>query len=211
MAVADVLNISGEKISELELDEHIFDVPVKQNVLHEVVNMQLAKSRAGTASVKRRSDVKGSGRKLYRQKGTGHARAGDIKSPLRRGGGVIFGPNPRSYVKRVPKKVRRQALCMALTVKNKEGALLVLDDFEMEEIKTKRFLGIMQDLNVENALIVTDRSISNLELSSRNVPSVKVLRSEGLNVYDILKYDSLILLVPSVEKIKTRLTTSSVQ
>jgi large subunit ribosomal protein L4 len=211
MAVADVLNISGEKISELELDEHIFDVPVKQNVLHEVVNMQLAKKRAGTASVKRRSDVKGSGRKLYRQKGTGHARAGDIKSPVRRGGGVIFGPNPRSYVKHVTKKVCRQALCMALTVKNKGGALIVLDDFEMEEIKTKRFVGIMQNLNVENALIITDRSISSLELSSRNVPSVKVLRSEGLNVYDILKYDSLILLVPSVEKIKTRLTTSSVQ
>lgn len=205
MAVVNVLNSEGEKVSELNLNDVIFDVPVKASVLHEVVTMQLAGRRAGSASVKHRSDVKGSGRKLFRQKGTGRARRGDIKSPLLRGGGSVFGPDPRSYSYKVPKKVRKLALKMALSAKLRENELIVLDRLELEQIKTKRFLEVLNALKIKNALIVTDKKNENLELSSRNVPEVKVLRYEGLNVYDILKYKNLILLESSIEGIERRL------
>lgn len=205
MPVFDVLNIKGEKVSTVDLADSIFDVPVKSSVLHDVVTMQLANRRAGTAAVKHRSDVKGSGRKLFRQKGTGRARRGDIKSPLLKGGGVVFGPGPRSYSYKVPKKVRRLALKMALSSKCQEKQLVVLDQFGLEEIKTKKFVEVLKDLNLGKTLIVTDAENTNLELSSRNVPSVKVLRCEGLNVYDILNYNTLVLLEPSIEGIERRL------
>jgi len=205
MATVDVLNIQGNKVSQAELPDAIFDVPVKKTVLHQVVTAQLAKRRAGTACVKNRSDVTGSTRKLYRQKGTGRARRGDIKSPLLRGGGVIFGPHPRSYEKKVPKKVRKLALKMALTCKLKEAELLILDQFEMAQIKTKDFVSAIQTLNAANALFVTADQDLNLELSSRNVPGVKVMRLEGLNVYDILKYEKLVLLEGAIAGIEGRL------
>jgi len=205
MAVLDVINTKAEKVSEVELSDDIFDIPVKPNILHEVVVMQLAGKRSGSASVKHRSDVKGSGRKLFRQKGTGRARRGDIKDPLLRGGGVIFGPEPKSFSYKVPKKVKRQALKMALSSKLQEDSILVLDRFEIEQVKTKRFLEVLDSLNVKNALIVTEEKNENLELSSRNVPEVKILRSEGLNVYDILKYKNLILLESSIKSIEGRL------
>ncbi len=205
MAVVDVLNSKGEKVSQLNLEDIIFDIPVKSNVLHEVVTMQLASRRSGSASVKHRSDVKGSGRKLFRQKGTGRARRGDIKSPLLRGGGSVFGPDPRSYFYKVPKKVRRLALKMALSTKLRENELIVLDRFELEQIKTKGFWEVLNALKIKNVLIVTDKRNENLELSSRNVPEVKVLRCEGLNVYDILKYKNLILLESSIKGIEKRL------
>lgn len=205
MATVDVLNIQGNKVSQAELPDAIFDVPVKKTVLHQVVTAQLAKRRAGTACVKNRSDVTGSTRKLYRQKGTGRARRGDIKSPLLRGGGVIFGPHPRSYEKKVPKKVRKLALKMALTCKLKEAELLILDRFEMAQIKTKDFVSAIQTLKAANALIVTEDQDLNLELSSRNVPGVKVMRLEGLNVYDILKYEKLVLLEGAIAGIEGRL------
>lgn len=173
--------------------------------MHEVVNMQLSNRRAGTASVKHRGEVRGSGKKLFRQKGTGRARRGDIKSPLLRGGGVVFGPDGRKYAYKVPKKVRKLALRMALSSKLHDNELMVLDQFELEEIKTKDFAGILKTLNLESALIVTDKPNENLELSSRNVPEVKVLRSDGLNVYDILKYRMLVLLEPAVKNIEGRL------
>lgn len=205
MSIIDVFNTNGDKISQLELDDSIFNVPVKQSMLHEVVTMQLACRRAGTASVKHRSDVKGSTRKLYKQKGTGRARRGDIKSPLLRGGGSIFGPNPRSYSYKVPKKIRKQALRMALTCKFQENNLLVLDKLELEEAKTKGFVYVLGNLHVKKALIVTEATNENLELSSRNIPDIKVMRCEGLNVYDILKYEKLILLEPSIKGIEGRL------
>jgi large subunit ribosomal protein L4 len=167
--------------------------------------MQLARRRSGSASVKHRSDVKGSGKKLFRQKGTGRARRGDIKSPLLRGGGVAFGPDPKSYSYNVPKKVRKLALKMALTSKFQENAIIVLDRFELEKIKTRKFAEVLNTLDVKNVLIVTDKKNENLELSSRNVPGVKVLRIEGLNVYDILKYKNLILAESSIEVIERRL------
>jgi large subunit ribosomal protein L4 len=205
MAGMDVLNIKGEKVSQVELVDRIFNVPVKSSILHEVVKMQLAGKRSGTAAVKHRSDIKGSGRKLFRQKGTGRARRGNIKSPLLRGGGVVFGPDPRSYAYKVPKKVRRLALKMALSTKVQGNNLVVLDQFELDQVKTKKFLEVVNTLKLDNVLIVTEQKNENLELSSRNVPDVKVLRSEGLNVYDILKYKKLILLESSLKNIEGRL------
>jgi large subunit ribosomal protein L4 len=205
MPVLDVHNVNGKQISQVELAEDIFSVPVKSSILHEVVTMQLANRRSGTAAVKHRSDVKGSGRKLFRQKGTGRARRGDIKSPLLRGGGVVFGPDGRKYTKKVTKKVRKLALKMALSSKVLENDLMVLDQLELDQIKTKDFVSVLNALKLNNALIVTDNTNDHLELSSRNVPHVKVLRSEGLNVYDILKYRKLVLLEPAVKHIEGRL------
>ncbi len=205
MAILDVIDSKGEKVTQIDLPDSIFDVPIKLNILHEVVKMQLASKRAGTASVKHRSDVKGSGKKLFRQKGTGRARRGDIKDPLLRGGGSIFGPDPKSYAYKVPKKVRRMALKMALSSKFKENELLLLNGFDLKQIKTKEFLRIMEALSVTNGLIITDKKDEKLELSSRNVPGIKVLKSQGLNVFDILKYKNLILLESSLKEIEGRL------
>lgn len=204
MAVVDVFNSKGEKVSEMELSDDVFTVEIKPSVLHDVVKMQLAKKRSGTACVKNRSDVKGSTRKLYRQKGTGRARRGDIKSPLLRGGGVVFGPHPRSYAYNLPKKVRQLALKMALSSKLKNNNLTVVDDFSLSEVKTRNFVGVMQALEVGKALIVISEEDNNLVLSARNVPNVKVLKAEGLNVYDILRYDRLLLLPSSVRSIEGR-------
>ena len=205
MPVVDVQNIKGKKIAQVDLADDVFSVPVKSSVLHEVITMQLSNRRSGTAAVKHRSDIRGSGRKLFRQKGTGRARRGNIKSPLLRGGGVVFGPDGRNYKYQVPKKVRKLALKMALTSKLNDKQLLVLDQFELGEIKTKEFVNVLKTLNINSALIVTDKENGNLELSSRNVLDVKVLRSEGINVYDILKYRTLVLLEPAVKNIEGRL------
>jgi large subunit ribosomal protein L4 len=205
MAVIDVIDTGGKKVSQIDLKDDIFGVPVKPSILNQVVTMQLANRRRGTASVKHRSDVRGSGRKLFRQKGTGRARRGDVKSPLLKGGGVVFGPDNRSYTQKVPKKVRRLALKMALSSKLADNDLLVVDQIAMDRIKTKDFIGIAEALQVDTALIVTDQPNTNLELSSRNLPDIKVLRCEGLNVYDILKHKKLILLEASVKGIEGRL------
>jgi large subunit ribosomal protein L4 len=205
MAVVDVQNIDGEKISQVDLAETIFNVDIKKSVLHEVVTMQLACKRKGTASVKHRSDIRGSQRKLFRQKGTGRARMGNIKSPLLRGGGSVFGPDPRDYSYKVPKKVRKLALKMALTSKLKDDELLVVDKLEFEQIKTKKFLEAAENLKITNALIITDDKNENLELSARNVSNIKVLQTKGLNVVDILKYKNLVLVESSIKAIEGRL------
>ena len=205
MAVVDVINTAGEVVSQAELNETIFNVPVKKSVLHQVATAQLAAKRSGSASVKRRSDVKGSRAKLYRQKGTGRARKGDIKSPLLRGGGVVFGPSPRDYSKKVPKKVRKLALKMALSCRAQDQQLVVVDKIDLEEIKTKVFAGIVKQIDAEKALIVTGEKNENLELSSRNLPGVKILQAQGVNVYDILKYPKLVLVQPAIEGIEGRL------
>ncbi len=205
MAVVDVINSSGKKVSQVDLNDDIYNVPVKPSVLHEVVIMQQASKRAGTASTKHRSDVTGSGRKLFRQKGTGRARRGNIKAPLLRGGGVAFGPKPKSWAYKVPKKVRKLALRMALSSKLQTEDILILDQFDLDQIKTKAFLEVAGNLQMNDALIVTDQKNENLELSSRNIPAIKVLRYEGLNVYDILKHKTLVLLEASVMAIEGRL------
>jgi len=205
MPVVDVKNIEGKKVTSIDLVDSIFNVPIRSSVLHQVVNMQLANRRAASASVKHRGEVQGSTRKLYRQKGTGRARRGDIKSPLLRGGGVVFGPDGRTYAFKVPKKIRKLALKMALSSKLQTDALIVLDKFELTQIKTKDFVNILNSLKLSNALIITGEKNENLELSSRNVPDIKVLQSGGLNVYDILKYRTLILLEPAIKNIERRL------
>jgi large subunit ribosomal protein L4 len=205
MSVIDVKNTKGKKVSTVDLAENIFNVPVKPSVLHEVVSMQLANRRTANAAVKHRSDVRGSGRKLFRQKGTGRARRGDIKSPLLRGGGVVFGPDGRTYAFRAPKKVRKLALKMALSSKLQAKEIVVIDKFELEQIKTKDFVDILKNLKLTKTLIVTEGKNENLERSSRNVPGVKVLRHEGLNVYDILKYKTIILMEPAIKHIEGRL------
>ena len=205
MPAVDVTNIEGKQVSQVDLADSIFNVPVKSSVLHEVVTMQLANKRSATATVKHRSDVRGSGRKLFRQKGTGRARRGNIKSPLLRGGGVVFGPDNRNYAYKVPKKIRKLALKMALSSKLNDDKILVLNQFELEDIKTKAFVNVMQTLNLTNALIITDKDNEQLMKSSRNVPDVKVLKSDGLNVYDILKYQTLVLLEPAIQNIEGRL------
>lgn len=205
MAVVDVVNIAGEVVSQAELNDAIFNVPVKKSVLHQVATAQLAAKRSGTASVKRRSDVAGSRHKLYRQKGTGRARKGDIKSPVLRGGGVVFGPSVRDYSQKVPKKVRKLALKMALSCKVRDRQVIVVDQMALDAIKTKVVAGIVKQLDAEKALIVTGEKNDNLALSSRNLPGIKVLQPEGINVYDILKYPKLVLVQPAIAGIEGRL------
>jgi large subunit ribosomal protein L4 len=206
MAAVDVLNSAGNKVSEAELIDEIFNIPVKTSVLHEVVRSQLAAKREGTAASKTRAMVKGSTKKLFRQKGTGNARAGSVKSPLRKGGGVIFGPSPRSYAYKVPKKVRRLALKMALSSKVQESTLYVIDELKLEEIKTKVLSEVLGTLNLQDLLIVSDSEDMNLALSSRNIPDVKVIKTAGLNVYDILKFKNLLLVESTIKNIEGRLS-----
>jgi large subunit ribosomal protein L4 len=200
-----VYSTGKKKVSDVELDERIFNAEIKDHVVHDVIRFQLAKRRAGTASTKKRSVVRGGGRKPYRQKGTGRSRAGSIRSPLWRGGGVIFGPGPRDYGFTLPKKLRKQALRAALSARAAEGRLLVVNQFQLKEIKTKSFVEILNRFGVKEALIVTGEENFNLECSARNIPGIKVLRVEGLNVYDILSHEYLILVKDSVEKIQERL------
>ena len=207
MPLVKVYSTAKRKVSEMELDERVFNVEIKDHLLHDVVRMQLANMRTGTASTKNRSAVRGGGRKPYRQKGTGRARAGSRRSPLWRGGGVIFGPAPRDFGFNLPKKMRKQALRVALSARAAEGKLLVLNQFELKEIKTKSFVEILARLGMEKALIVISQENFTLERSARNIPGVKVLRVEGLNVYDILNHENLILVKDAVEKIQESLAS----
>jgi large subunit ribosomal protein L4 len=201
----EIYNTNKEKVSQVELDKKTFSGEVNPHLLYEVVKMQLASRRRGTASTKNRSHVRGGGTKPWRQKGTGRARAGTIRSPLWTGGGVVFGPLPRNYSYRVNKKAKKAALRSALSAKLKENKLFILDNFNLNEIKTKSFVTILGNLAIDDALIIDDANI-NLEKSARNVLGIKVLRPEGLNVYDILKYDSLIITQPCLEKITKSLS-----
>ncbi len=205
MTVIDVYNLQREKTSQAELNEKVFQVPVKKHVLHQVVVSQLANRRAGTASTKGRSEVNRSGKKLWRQKGTGRARAGDAGSPTRRGGGVSFGPKPRKYTSKIPKKLGKLALRMALSDKFQNERLLVLSDFNLPKIKTRDFVQVMRTFDVSKALIVTAEKNETLEKSSMNVPWVKVTRCEGLNVYDVLNHEHLFLVQSTIPKIEEAL------
>lgn len=205
MAVTEVKNTKNEKIGELELPESIFGVEVKSHILHDIVKMQMANRRSGTASTKTRAEVSGSNAKPWRQKGTGRARSGQKRSPVWRGGGTVFGPKPRDYGYKLPRKVRKLGLCMALSSRLAEDNLLVVDEFQLERIKTKDFLAIMQNFNFDNALIVTDTDNENLEKSSSNAHGYKVMLTEGLNVYDILLHRKIILTKASIGQLEARL------
>lgn len=205
MAVTEVYNIKKEKVGDLELDEALFGVEVNPHLLHDIVRMQRANRRAGTACTKTRVEVEGSNKKPWKQKGTGRARAGSRKSPLWRGGGTVFGPRPRSYAFNMPRKVKKLGLKMALSSRFGDELLLVLDDFRLDESKTKNFIKIMDSFSISNALIVVPASINSLERSSRNVPGFKVIPTEGLNVYDILLHKHIVLLEPCIEQLRERL------
>jgi large subunit ribosomal protein L4 len=205
MAVTEVFNTDNKKVGEVELNDALFGLEVKHHVLHDVVKMQLANRRAGVASTKTRSEVRGGGAKPWRQKGTGRARAGTRNSPIWRGGGTTFGPKPRDYSYKLPKKVRKLGLRMALSTRFSEDNMMVLDDFDLSEIKTKKFLEIMKKLEIDNGLIVVPEKNENLEKSSRNLHGFKVIPAEGLNVYDVLLHHRLVLLQPCLEQLEKRL------
>ena len=204
MSTVEVKNIKNEKVGEIELNDQIFNLEVKGYMLHDVVRMQRATKRAGTACTKSRSEVRGSGAKPWRQKGTGRARAGSRRSPIWRGGGVAFGPKPRDYSFKLNRKVKKQAVAMAMSARLQEGNLIVLDDFTMDQIKTRDFVTVMNTLDLDTALIVTEETNENLTKSSRNVNGFKVLNPEGLNVYDILLHKKLVLLQPALTSLEER-------
>ena len=205
MPTVDVFNLNHEVTGQLELSEAIFGVPVKTHVLHEVVVYQLAKRRAGTAKTKGRSEIRGGGKKPWKQKGTGRARAGTSRSPVWRGGGTIHGPHPRDYEMNVPKKVRRLALKMALSQKVLDDEFKVIDQFKLDRIKTKDFVGLMDRFELGKTLVVLPEPDEIIEKSARNIPNVKILRSEGLNVYDLLDYHVVILSRECVGRIEEAL------
>jgi large subunit ribosomal protein L4 len=192
-------------VSQPQLDEQIFGVKARPHLLHQAVVMQLRNRRAGTAATKSKGFVRGGGKKPWRQKGTGRARAGSIRSPIWVGGGTIFGPQPRDYSFRMPRKARREALLSALSLKKQEGRLIVLDKLELEEAKTKLMARALAELNVQSALIVVSQLDERIERSARNLPKIKVLRVEGLNVYDLLRYDHLILMEGALKLLQERL------
>jgi large subunit ribosomal protein L4 len=202
MAIAEIIDIKGERIGEIEIKDDVFNCEVKPHLIHDVVTMQLANRRSGTASTKTRKEVRGGGKKPFKQKGTGRARQGSSRSPLQPGGGTVFGPHPRDYHYLVPKKVRRSALRSALTVRYGGANMRILDKLELSEISTKDFNSIIKALNLKKPLFVIDRKDETVEKSARNIPYVKVLRTEGLNVYDVIKHENLILTVDALRKIE---------
>lgn len=204
MSTVSVLNIKNEKVGEIELNEKVFDIAVKEHLLHDVVKMQLAGRRAGTACTKTRIEVSGGGKKPWRQKGTGRARSGSNTSPVWRGGGVSFGPKPRDFSIKLNRKVKKQALAMAMSARNQEGNLIILDDFTLDAIKTKEFVNVMKVLDIENGLIITENLNDNVNRSSRNVQGFKVLSTAGVNVYDILLHKKLILVKPAIDDLEKR-------
>ena len=187
------------------LNEAIFGVRTRPHLLHQAVVMQLANRRSGDAATKTKGFVSGGGKKPWRQKGTGRARAGSIRSPIWVGGGTTFGPQPRDYSYRMPRTARREALLSALSLKNRDGKVIVVDKFEIDVIKTKLMVKALTELNVDSALIVIAQSDVKLERSARNLPKVKVLRVAGLNVYDLLRYEHLILTEAALKLLEERL------
>jgi len=202
MPTVDVLDVDARKVGEVALRDDIFAVEPKPHLLHFVIRYQLAAKRMGTASTKTRSEVRATGRKLWRQKGTGRARTGTRASPLWRGGGVVFGPKPRPYGFHVPKKVKKAAMRSALTLKLNEEKLLVLEHFDMAEIRTKTFVAHKEKLQLKNALIVVNGENENLQKSARNVQGIKVLKTHGLNLFDILRHDQLVLTREAIDYIE---------
>ena len=201
MAKVDVYNLQKEKVAETEIADSVFNAEVKEHLVRDVVVWQLAKRRQGTVAVKNRSRVKGGGAKPWRQKGTGRARAGTSRSPIWRGGGVIFGPQQRDYNYRLPKQIRRQALISVLTQKFQEGKLLIFQDFNLESIKTKQVVELLKRFDVNKAVLVAEDN-QELLLSTRNIPGALAVNQNGVNVYDLLKYDYLMLSDASLKKIE---------
>lgn len=203
MPKVPVYNMSGSQVGEIELAESIFGIEPHMHVLHEAVVMQQASRRRGTHDVKNRSEVAGGGRKPWRQKGTGRARQGSIRSPQWVGGGTVFGPTPRSYSYKLPKKVRRLALKSALSSKFKDGSIIVVDALTFDVPKTKEMIQVLSNLNVsKKALIVSVERDQNIERSASNIPGVKVVSATGVNVLDLLKHNHLVITKDAVAKVE---------
>jgi len=205
MPTVPVYNTQGSQVGEIALNDQVFGVKVNKALLHEAVTMQLASRRLGTSAVKNRAAVRGGGRKPYRQKGTGQARHGSRRSPIWTGGGVVFGPSPRSYKYSLPKKARRLALKSALSAKVEAGEIIVVDAFNLTEPKTKVMVGILENLKAKKPLIVTAEYETFVDKSARNIPGVMTMASEGLNVYDILAHDHLVITKDAVSKVEEAL------
>ncbi|KJS85054.1 MAG: 50S ribosomal protein L4 [Peptococcaceae bacterium BICA1-8] len=195
-------NKEGSQVGEIELNDQVFGIEPNESVVHEAVVMQQASLRRGTSNTKSRGEVRGGGRRPWRQKGTGRARAGTIRSPLWRGGTIIFGPKPRDYSYSIPKKKRRLALKSVLSAKVLDGELIVVDELSFEQPKTKEMIKVLEALKASKALIVTAELEENVDKSSRNIPGVRSLGATGLNVYDILSHDKLILTKEAVAKVE---------
>ena len=202
MPVADVFDIDKNKVSQIELNDAVFGAQANHDVVYEVVRMQMASRRQGTAATKERGDIRGGGKKPWRQKGTGRARAGTTRSPLWRGGGTVFGPRPKEHAFKVPRKVRKAAIISALSMKFSEDRIVILKEFPMEEIKTLKFKEVVERFGFRKALFILDKPNQVLEKSSKNLSDIKMIKSEGINVYDLLKHDHVVLLEPSVRMIE---------
>lgn len=205
METVQVLNIQKKRVADLELEPSVFDVPIRKSLFYEVVKRSLAARRRGTHATKTRHFVSGGGKKPFRQKGTGRARQGTNRSPLMPGGATVFGPLPRSYRYGLPRKVRRSAMRSALSLKAKEGKLVLLDQIELEGIKTRVLLDTLKGLALHKALIVIDAPNDNLEKSARNLRDFKVVKASGMTLFDVLRYDELVLTRPAYDLIVTRL------
>ncbi len=202
MATVAVYNIEGKEVDKLELNDNVFGVEINEHLVHLAVVSQLANGRQGTQSAKTRSEVSGGGRKPWRQKGTGHARQGSTRSPQWTGGGVVFAPKPRDYSMKMNKREKQIAIKSALTSKVQDSKLIVVDEFKIDEIKTSKFAQILDNLKAPKALVVTKDKDEKVVLSARNIPTVKTTMTNSINVYDILKYDSLVITKDAVAAIE---------
>jgi len=202
MASVKVYNIEGKEVGTMELNDSVFGVEINEHLVHLAVVQQLANKRQGTQSAKTRAEVSGGGRKPWRQKGTGHARQGSIRAPQWKGGGVVFAPKPRDYSIKMNKKEKALAIKSALTSRVNESKFFVIDDLSLNEIKTKKMKAVLDNLNLNKALIVLDKKNENVEKSARNLPKVRTILANSINVYDILKYDAMVISKNAVAQIE---------
>ena len=202
MANVSVFNMQGKEVGKMDLNDAVFGVEVNENLVHMAVVAQLANMRQGTQKAKTRSEVSGGGRKPWRQKGTGHARQGSIRAPQWTGGGVVFAPVPRDYSMSMNKKEKRAALKSALTSRVEAGKLIVLDELKLDTIKTKAFAEVLEALNLKKALVILDENDKNVVLSARNIPDVKTTQVNTLNVYDVMKYSTVVVTKKAVSNIE---------
>ncbi len=202
MAKVSVYNMEGKEVGSMELNDAVFGVEVNEHLVHMAVVQQLANNRQGTQKAKTRSEVRGGGRKPWRQKGTGHARQGSTRAPQWTGGGVVFAPVPRDYSFKMNRKEKRAALKSALTSRVQENKLVVVDELKFDEIKTKKFAEVLKNLNLDKALVVLNENDENVVMSAKNIPTVKTTQINTINVYDVLKYNTVVLTKAAAESIE---------
>ena len=202
MAKVSVYNMEGKEVGSMELNDAVFGVEVNEHLVHMAVLQQLANNRQGTQKAKTRSEVRGGGRKPWRQKGTGHARQGSTRAPQWTGGGVVFAPTPRDYSFKMNRKEKRAALKSALTSRVQENKLIVVDELKFDEIKTKKFAEVLKNLNLDKALVVLNENDEKVVMSAKNIPTVKTTQINTINVYDVLKYNTVVLTKAAAESIE---------